>query len=309
MKTLLILLLAGIQVQVFAQFEEFWPINSEGWITEYNANGPPQANYRFYVEEDTLIGDYTYKVLMRDRINPYTASTTTKLFAYFREEDGVITYYDETTGGEWSYFDQNATIGDTIKTIIHPDQQMDGCDEYRTYVVDSLSDTTISGTLLKVFFLKAAPFSCYDEYAFFWESGKFIESIGFLAYPTPYLNAGAFDGDFPGMLKCYENDQLGLVQFITEPCDFLETGIVQASLPEFNVFPNPANAVVQIDCGLKEVDRYSLMNALGQPMYSCEVQNNIRLITVDVSTIPEGIYFLQMHFTDGSIGKSAFVRN
>ncbi len=309
MKILVTLLFAGVQLNLFGQFEEFWPINTEGWITEYNANGPPPANYRFYVEEDTLIGTYTYKILMRDRINPYIPTSTTEVFAFFREEDGKITYYDEATGGEWSYFDQNTTIGDTIKTIIHPDQQLPDCDIYRTFVVDSLSDTTISGVLLRVYFLNSVSYSCSDEFAFFWGSHVFIESIGFLGYPTPYLNAGGYDGEYPGQLKCYENDVLGLVQFIAEPCDFLETGIVQMSHPELRVFPNPTHTAVQIHCGSGEVQEILIFNALGQRIKATIIHNNTQYSTIDVSTIPDGIYFLQIHLADFSIGEIAFVRN
>lgn len=308
MKTLLILLLAGIQVQVFAQFEEFWPINSEGWITEYNANGPSQANYRFYVEEDTLIGDYTYKVLMRDRINPYTASTTTKLFAYFREEDGVITYYDPITESTYSYFNQNAVVGDTITTYIQPDQQITGCDIYRRYVVDSLSDTTISGVLLQMYFLQPVDYACTDAYAFFWESYVFIETIGFLGYPTPYLNAGAFDGDYPGSLKCYENDELGLVQFITEPCDYLETDIANISPAEINVFPNPTNSVLNISCGVGKLDEIVCINTLGQVMGEMKLSNTSKAISIDVADLTDGIYILQLRAADNFVGQVTFIK-
>ncbi len=292
---------------VFAQFEPFFPIGAESWITEYNANGPPIANYRIYVEEDTIIDGLTYTKMMRDKIYITLDDTETKFIGCFHELDGVITFYDVTTHTGYEYFDQNATVGDTIASVVYPAAGFVDCDQYRYFVVDSLSDTTIAGVLLKHFFLNPVTYNCSDEYAFFWNSNEFIEEIGFLGYPTQWFNPGAFDGNFPGLLKCYEDDQLGLVKFIEEDCDFLETAIVETEHISINIFPNPADAFVTLQFPVNTIDVVRVLNHLGAIILEQQVTSGTEHITINTELFAPGLYWVSVEVGKTSIQTKSIV--
>ena len=292
---------------VFAQFEPFFPIGAESWITEYNANGPPIANYRIYVEEDTVIDGLTYTKMMRDRIFITPDETQTKLIGCFRELDGVITFYDTITHTEYEYFDQNATVGDTIASVVYPYDEFLSCDYYRYFVIDSLADTTIAGVILKHFFLNPLTYDCTDEYGFFWNSFEFIEEIGFLGYPTQWYNPGIFDGDFPGLIKCYEDDQLGLVKFIEEDCDFLETAIMETEHISINIFPNPADAFVTLQFPVNTIDVVRVLNQLGAIILEQQVTSGTEHITINTELFAPGLYWVSVIVGKTSIQTKSIV--
>lgn len=285
----------------YAQFEPFFPIGAESWITEYNANGPPIANYRIYVEEDTVIDGLTYTKMMRDRIFITPDETQTKLIGCFRELDGVITFYDTITHTEYEYFDQNATVGDTIASVVYPYDEFLSCDYYRYFVIDSLADTTIAGVILKHFFLNPLTYDCTDEYGFFWNSFEFIEEIGFLGYPTQWYNPGIFDGDFPGLIKCYEDDQLGLVKFIEEDCDFLETAIMETEHISINIFPNPADAFITVQFPVSAIKSIRMMNNLGALVLEQHALSGTTQITLQTAALAPGIYWVGVEVGNTSI--------
>lgn len=281
---------------VFAQFEPFFPIGAESWITEYNANGPPIANYRIYVEEDTVIDGLTYTKMMRDRIFITPDETQTKLIGCFRELDGVITFYDTITHAEYEYFDQNATVGDTIASVVYPYDEFEhlGCDHYRYFIVDSLSDTTIAGVLLQRYHLEAILYNCSDTLATFRNSHIFVEEIGFLGYPTQWFVPSTFDGDFPGRIKCYEDNQLGLVKFIEEDCDFLETAIIDNEQLAINIFPNPADEYINIQFPTQAIQTVRILNNLGAILVDRQIQIGVTQITLDTHALASGVYWVSL---------------
>lgn len=293
----------AVSTSTFAQFEPFFPIGAESWITEYNANGPPIANYRIYVDEDTLIDGLSYTKMMRDRIFITPDETQTKLIGCFRELDGVITFYDTLTHAEYEYFDQNATVGDTIASVVYPYDEFEhlGCDHYRYFIVDSLSDTTIAGVLLQRYHLEAILYNCSDTLATFRNSHIFVEEIGFLGYPTQWFVPSTFDGDFPGRIKCYEDNQLGLVKFIEEDCDFLETAIVEPEHITFNIFPNPADAFVTVQFPENAINSIRMMNNLGALVLEQHALSGSTQITLQTAALVPGIYWVSVEVGNTSI--------
>lgn len=64
---------------------------------------------------------------------------------------------------------------------------------------------------------------------------------------------------------------------------------------KFSVYPNPANGVVTINNADVELASLQLVNTLGRTVYASKVTS-----TLDVSSIPTGVYFLNLKATDGA---------
>jgi len=78
------------------------------------------------------------------------------------------------------------------------------------------------------------------------------------------------------------------------PC--APTSVNEISEEEIIVFPNPSSGLIQIENGQLSIDNYqlSIYNVLGEKIYSSTHQLNNSII--DLSSQPNGIYFLQTNF-------------
>ncbi|MCT4622901.1 MAG: T9SS type A sorting domain-containing protein, partial [Schleiferiaceae bacterium] len=70
-------------------------------------------------------------------------------------------------------------------------------------------------------------------------------------------------------------------------------GVSELSLPEFKVFPNPADNEVFIT--LKNIKgTLTLLNNLGQVIEEKQVDYSTTNLMMDVSTLPAGMYIIQI---------------
>ncbi len=84
------------------------------------------------------------------------------------------------------------------------------------------------------------------------------------------------------------------------------TGVKENSLETVNVFPNPANDILNIN-SVNKLNSIKLYNTLGTVVYS-NGNPNSSLVQVDMSELKTGIYILKIFGEDGSVTKKIIKR-
>ncbi len=82
----------------------------------------------------------------------------------------------------------------------------------------------------------------------------------------------------------------------------IATGVearVGETLGSFSAYPNPTNGILQLQYSSTEDSRYALYSALGQLLLSGNLAAGEHLESVDISQLPEGIYYLQISNSKG----------
>ncbi len=83
-----------------------------------------------------------------------------------------------------------------------------------------------------------------------------------------------------------------------------ETGVKSISTSPFNIYPNPANNKIYFSNNPQNEFDCSLINMLGEVVGTYP---STRANSIDVSTIPEGIYLLQLKFRNQLIQKRQII--
>lgn len=116
---------------------------------------------------------------------------------------------------------------------------------------------------------------------------------GDIVWDTPVgsINFYANDGAGGGQVDFYYIDDVTVTDMTVS---VEEIGFT----PEFNVYPMPANDVINLDWNFAETVQASIIDLNGKKVYSDQINafNNTR---IDISELREGIYFVQI--TDGTL--------
>lgn len=294
-----------------AQLNEFAPVGARWWITEYNANEAPPAYYIFEVEKDTSIASDIYKKMIRTRIQvAYSPDTTVQTMFYFQEDSGKIVVWDAIENQPEPYFDFTAEIGDTIATTVYFGPADTAQDKYLYSVVTGVSDTLISGQTLKTISTEYLPYNYSEDLFSIHFSNLLIEEIGSIGYSLPWIISGLYDGEYPGSLKCYEDTILGLVKFIAEDCDYLETGINENVVNDFvQIYPNPSSDKIFFKLNSSENVVVEVYDITGMRINLDVLETAANLFEAGISDLPDGIYFLRIMKNNQTIAAQKFIKN
>lgn len=159
-------------------------------------------------------------------------------------------------------------------------------------VVDSMSikiiyrgDTTINGFTLPVQYYKLTDRDTISV-------GINVMNIGMLLdYYLPLYSAQYVDG-WSYNLRCYEDTVIGSVKAPgTVVCDTNYVGVAEVSIPEFNIYPNPATDFISIENNSTN-GTLQMINVLGQTVLTSLVQKGYSKIPL--SGLMPGIYSYQL---------------
>lgn len=224
----------------------------------------------------------------------------------FRTEiDSQFTYISNDTLYRW-YNNQfivmaifNASVGDTWSI---PDM---GICPYQSYIqVDSTGQTIISNDTLSVLYVTvnlsaSVPFQ-----------STLIEKLGYDFTMFPYSFC-VTDFVYPTPLRCY-SDSSGF-NYSTNIAVYCDSTV---AVNEFinskdliEVFPSPAQDYFQINYKLKGEENYlfSLSNSIGQEVEKRILLSDANEETIDISYLPNGIYFWYVNSKDKSLSKGKLV--
>ncbi len=311
MKTILLLctLLCLSSLKTHAQYAEFAMPETEMWITENDANGPPHSYFHFVVNTDTIIEGINYHNMLREKITVVgTPSVQIKTIGYFHQAGGLITILDTISDEILPYFNLDAEVGDTLSSPIYFGIEDIDYPKFRRFEIDSIYDTILSGITLKKFSVNYLNYESIDEFDFFWNSNIFIEQIGFLGYPIQWYNPGGFDGYYPGGLRCYQNPELGLIKFVEEDCTYLETSIKDFQNSNLNIYPNPANNIITVENASDQLTHFELFSITGiqYPIKNISKINN--QTQIGISFLESGMYILYIKNESGIIQTKSFFK-
>ncbi len=99
---------------------------------------------------------------------------------------------------------------------------------------------------------------------------------------------------------------LGLtLQVSSRSCE--TTTLELSKTPSVQLFPNPSSGLVQLRTQGGTLEHYQVFNAQGQQLQSGPCQA-VELQTIDLSTLPAAVYWLQLHSRQGVIQQRLLLR-
>ncbi len=75
------------------------------------------------------------------------------------------------------------------------------------------------------------------------------------------------------------------------------------------VYPNPVSQLLKVSSQNSKVEVAKIFDVLGKEVLSQEPTTNNQQLTIDVSALPNGIYFLTTIFEDKTVTKKIIVHH
>ena len=208
-------------------------------------------------------------------IGGYLYQEGEKIYVFNFELDSFVLLYDFTL-----------ETGDTLVFKGYPPLIEDG-----RFLIDSITYLQVGSQNLRVQHVTTLS----NELSW---GDKIIERIGSNGCLYPQVNVC---DPHTGGLRCYEDQETGFINFQIplRPCTYV-TGIETTSRdPLVQLFPNPSPGRVDIRSEMK-IEDVNVYNNLLMPVYhkSAIFTSDFE---VDVSSFPDGIYHLQLLFSNHEI--------
>ncbi len=298
METRVYKLILGVFITLFAfntyaQDYEYIPLVKPGiqiWTTTVATEGYRHYNRFALTEEDTLIEGDTYKKLyqFQDSVfNPLTA----EFIGGLRENSLKQVFYKEKVSYNYEGWvtslicDFSLSVGDTFAL------------NFSDYYVKVIAiDTVEINNILRKEISIGIDLGGYEYF-------KFIEGIG--------NNLGLlFDnimrfitGGGHGKLLCYEHN--GELQYMADDitdCSNPYSSLYGISIEDNSItlYPNPTNNEISISSE-SLINSIEIYNSLGQKVYTETINSKEK--TIDVSSLPSGVYVLGAKTDDGIMRK------
>lgn len=267
----------------------------------YNfGNAPGHVKY-------TYTGTVTINNKVCQKIDAFKVAMLTNLIStysisyseYTYTENNVV-YLTNATGSSFdTLYNFNANVGD--KWSLTP-KNYTCCAESRVNVV-ATGTQVIDGVTLKWLKVSINGFSGYSNSATGPFNDTIIERIGALKYSlfeTFPLCPHVSDGVLEKSLRCYRDNQIADYKKTTGVCDYLytsTTGNAEIELTnKISVYPNPANTEIFVKA--EEFDAtpclVRITNLLGQVAYKTTINPKKGEFSIDLNSLPKGIYQLEI---------------
>lgn len=301
MKHVLLIIIAGISLQLNAQATEFAPIGAKWWYTVYAPFGPPE-DLILESQKDTLIGDLTCRKVTKTLHEYYLADTYHNAgYELFYQDSSKIYLLDQLTGELKDYFDYSAELDDTIKTMALSDNPSI-TSEYSESVVMDVKDTVVEGETLKMFILENIT-PVPDDFTFIYPI-RMLEKIGSIEQRFPEFIYAATDIPRAGPLRCYE-DAGGLVKFIPEECEHT-VAISELENDNYSLYPNPADDRVFLMSD-EVINKVILYDIHGNEFY-LGTKSEEKSFSFSISSLANGLYFVSLYADDKLIGTEKILK-
>ena len=235
---------------------------------------------------------------------------------YFYSSNDSVFLYNPYTSNQWQLlYSFNTPIGQSWQFTIQP---LYGGAHNTTWIVrvDSIDNIIINtDTLKRLFVTYADSAGLAQPY-----TSAIIERLGDINYLInipDYGLHGLCDGcPFIRGILCYQDSTFSLYQPDTsKPCNYSTLDIKQMAVSEqVKVYPNPAQNSLQVAVSNGQIKELSLFDVLGnvvfehiQPTPNPSKEGNS--MTIDVSSLQEGVYFIQIKTAQGILSKKFIVQH
>ncbi|MFI5406525.1 MAG: T9SS type A sorting domain-containing protein, partial [Nitrososphaerales archaeon] len=212
---------------------------------------------------------------------------------FYQEGDKIYLYNPESLDSLKILYDFTLVAGDTL--TFKGDSLIGGDGKF---LIDSVTLMQFGSETLRVQHLT------HLNFGIAW-GNKIIERIGSNGCMYPQVS---FCDPGTGGLRCYEDEQTGLINFQIplRPCNYTTTAIDDPSLaPVIKLYPNPATHVVHIQSE-KPIESLTLFNNLAILVYQHSSIHNTE-IEFDVHSLPTGVYHIQFILSDHQIVRRTIV--
>lgn len=259
-----------------------WAEKGAEWFYSYNY-GSTTGYVHIYPAGDTLIDGILCKVLIKEKVvKDYFSSNIDTLIIgkeyTYLDEDKVFVYRQ---GSFFVLYDFGTSVGSKWEVAGNINFPM--CNPTDSVRVKGVSDSLVNGFSLRFIDIKTPEFG--DAWGF---EGNLLERVGSLWYmfPEPYCVTDVGEG---GQLRCFRDDEFGLINFSGIPCDFVVGLEEKRNGVLYSVFPNPSNGTISVS-GYQ--GSWSLVNAMGEILRLGVVSSPV-LSELDLNLVP-GFYLLNL---------------
>lgn len=205
---------------------------------------------------------------------------------FYQDGDKVYAYHGETDSFR-VFYDFTLVAGDTI---VFEGDSLVGGNGY--FLIDSITTMQFGSETRRVQHLTHLDFDIV------W-GNKIIEGIGSNGCMYPQVS---FCDPATGGLRCYEDDQIGLINFQVpeRSCTYITSDVKDpVSSPVLKLYPNPATDYIHIQSE-ETIQKLTIFNNLGMTVYQSASVNNTE-VDVEVHSIPGGLYWLRAVVGDSQV--------
>lgn len=282
----------NLKAQVFAPNDAIWHYSFDPDIAL------DDGYQRIEVVGDTVIDQNNCKIL----------STTNYGYNYFNQEyyelagEDIIIYevdsivYYLKSNKSHTLYDFAAIIGDTFTSICYPAH----CDSTFKVTIDSISYLSHNQDSLRKFHI-----SINDEKTSYY----YVDNLGYSGYILPMFNIGCEEltgPHYPGPLRCYYDGSIGLYSTgITTTCDFITEVQKEPQDSKFTLYPNPAQASLQLSVGDGQMYSYDIRDIYGRLLDGDAFQSEI---TIQIADYKSGSYFVTLWSNNSALGTRKFLK-
>jgi hypothetical protein len=288
MKRLLVVLLFASNLMTFAQ-KEWAPVGAKWHYDKFQGMMSSAKGYVLIESiKDSIINDTNVRVLTVTYVKPdgdtlkypheYTYSDAGKVYFWKNNQFHLLYNFNAAKDSTWNIFSSGYNAC--------------GKDSSGSVIVDSVRIEQINQQSFKCLYVSPGQSSI-------WEYQKIIEPIGSVYYmfPSPVF-CGIADDDmsyFAGTLRCYEDNQIGLINFtFNQACNYITTGISELPSNKIKVYPNPFIKIINIENNEPGIVNSELLilDVYGAIRYS--TMNLDKIKTIDLGNLKPGIYIIKI---------------
>ena len=288
-------------------------INAQVWVDSgsiwhYDYSNLSTGGYVKYVyEKDTLIQNKLCQKISKSTMN------------FYFDINGILHYSGETQwGANFTYtsgdtvfyyrdnqffvmYNFGSSVGDTW--IVSTTNEYGFCNDTSSVEVTETGTMLINGISLRYINLRPTPNSLVGL------KGKYVERIGCIStgiddlqtlFPSEYqCDSFPYEEEFPlYQFRCFEDQSFPLYNVANDDCEalFEHVGIQQTDNIVFNCYPNPTEGMVKINTTFTDHYTLELYTVLGTRLQKFETTQNFS--TIDISHLPNGVYFLKVRISD-----------
>ena len=289
-------------VSNFVCAQSFGSQNAQ-WVYDFNRMGGPGVT-KFKIDRDTTVNGVTYQRMQKVAIRENSSGEivhSPRIPFYLRQDNGVVLYTGDFTF-EDTLFNFDAGIGDSWTL---PSRRNKDDDFFLKYSVVDTFQVNFNGVPV---LSQAIEIVNSSSPAIFKDTLiKDIGSRNQLIVLFDWPPAG-IEGADRGVLRCFSNDELGVVDFVPfheaglyadnlsgfeYDCDALSSTEGTQSSSFFSLFPNPTNQFLTITSSEQRIDQIAIYNLNGLLVHSCKTDHT--QYELDVSHLPAGVYFVQIN--------------
>lgn len=288
-----------IQKQFNEQHPKWFPKDAEWIYMRPSPSAPEVEAVPFYVKGDTVINE---KKCVMTNISTYFLGD--KGLCFYEKNDSVF-YYNETTESFQILYDFSLQAGDSY--VICPSDRF--INDSLFVFIDSVTSVWVNGVSLRVQYVHTQSVS-HAERRNFWQIGNMnkaviYETIGSLNFFIPQEDG--WNDDFFSHLCQYSGDRIRFKSNPDENCE--KTGVLKPDNTNLRllVWPNPVSGMLHVQLPDTEKGNVwvTVCDLLGRVMLQKE---NLSKPELDVSSLPAGMYLLQVQTADGKILTAKFVK-